>query len=231
MKNSVLGIAMSMSMFLVIYSGMLLYMPSEIVTGIDPVDYQIQNTWDPWTLTSNMTYIEHTISQGSIVQYAFSSVSAEYHVHIVWDTWWGIEAIRARKAVSLLLPNWYSPDITLSKLEGGWDPTINASKIKLSNDQGTIMCYFEDLNVTRNDIAAAWNDNIMNCTVAYGRESYEHDLWTSKDLVFALLSFRLPTVFTNIDPLFAFIMSALFYVPLAYIVFGLLLAVVRGVSA
>ena len=114
----------------------------------------------------------------------------------------------------------WEPYILEHTLVSSWVPEDNASYVEVKfRELEAIDLMFEDTNQTRNDIAQAFTDKEINCTISvpWGYEVREqpNDDLRAREIVMALLTFNLDEVFTSIDPTFGFVMSASIMVPLA----------------
>ncbi len=89
----------------------------------------------------------------------------------------------------------------------------------------------KDWNGSRNDIELAWDEGLMNCTLYASADLDDTNQYLgAREIIFALITFRLPSVYASINPLFGFIMSIFFFVPLAFISFTILMYILHGIG-
>lgn len=218
--------------FIMIFITLAGAVPTVFYTSGVGSDIVLPDEFSAWSLSSNYTDIEHTLVYDSINIYDFRDASVSYHnIHL----WWGsvLEpsgGIQAKRYVGGLnfFPSNLMPNVGAGELIGAWDSTENVSRIKLSDNRGYVIAEFEDLNTSRNGILAAFTDHELNCTITYYGDSSGAEQLGAKEIVFSLLGFKLPEIYTNIHPLVGAMISIIFYVPIAFLVFLTITELIHG---
>ncbi len=217
----------AMTGFLIMFSFFIIYMPSDLYeSGFTPKQYNIPDEFSAFDIMPKDVYIEHTLNYQDSTVYEFNDTQAikiNYCTFIepnIISLWYA----RNKWIIYLYEPEYISPKITKPLLASNWIVSQNCSIVKMD---WLCECVFEDTNTTRNDIELAFDSGEMNCTVYFISER-EENIIGARDIVFALLSFRLPSIYQDIHPLFAIFLSVIIYIPLTFIVFEILMRILHG---
>ncbi len=213
--------------FLITFSFLISYMPEDLFTsGISPQYYNIPDEFSAFDVLPKDTYEEKTLIYQDSTIYEFANTTAikiNYCKFLNPDfiTIWYSQTkwlIYIYEQISLY------PWIGKELLIANWIDDSNCSVVKMNYLIETV---FEDTNTTRNDIGLAFDSGELNCTVYLVSKDTE-DIIGARDIIFALLSFRLPSLYQDVHPLFAIILSIAIYIPLTFIVFSILMTILHG---
>ncbi len=108
--------------------------------------------------------------------------------HITWqffNIWSDFEQMKCLDAYA----------ISKNVLVQAWDADLNVSKIyPVRCDHITIKMWFQDNNLTRNNIGAGFDEGELRCAIGFGFSDYEAKL-QAWDVLGRLLTFQSPEVF------------------------------------
>ena len=221
----------SIIMFLVLFIGMIIYMPDDFINDdITQPDIVIPDYFSAWMTLPRDISIEHTIEKESLsVKYDFTS----YVNQTLWFKVDWIATLHFREFGYYILSYPFTREmnptnVDLNYLLANWNPNYNASFFSVYSEKFRLECLVEDYNGTRNNISSAWDDGYLNVTLAIpSGQSYSESI-TAREMVFALLTFRLPSVLSSVSPLMGFMLSCCVYVPTAIVFYIVFVELVRG---
>jgi len=223
------------TMFLVLTLGIINQCPDEFITGsaYNPRQVSIPDEFTAWSLMPDHISLSRNLTKGSYTEYNFKDA---YNV-----------SIRIRVAFSRFLDDHmrlfsakpdqifagayqypFDPALYKNQLAAYWIEEQNASVVEYTNYIGKITGHFYDQNTSRNDIVTAWEDDEINCTITVPTEWEQDDDLGAREIVIALLSFNLDSVFRDIDPFLGFFMSATIFIPLMYVFFSFVMWGIHG---
>ena len=227
-------------MFVILSTALITYMPSEIYeTGYQSPHYFIPNEFDAWDYVDHDYYIEDTLNTGTKTLYDFSSAFNEtLKVRAKWK--YGLfaydDTIIFETITSQFLFGYFvgalEPVVNKQMLIANWDSDVNMSMVKIRNNKNSFEAYFKDTNVTRNEIDSSWEEGSLNCTISVpkGYLNYQQETLGAREIVFSILTFRLSSVYASVSPLLGFAIASIFYVPIAFIFYYLVVHFLHGGS-
>jgi len=219
-------------LFIVSWVGILNFMPVELYQPEVSQEYFIPDEFDAWDLLPADYMLENTLNKGGTVVYDFSNYfNTTQKYRIRWNTFITTE-IRVEGVASVFFDigiNTYLLEIIdKARLQTSWDNDANVSMVRTQDFRRKIDLYFEDTNTSRNDIGEAYDNNDLNCTIVVATQDQKGEYVSARDLVVALLTYRLPNVLTGVTPLLGFLLSSFIYVPMAFIFFSILVKLLHG---
>jgi hypothetical protein len=122
----------------------------------------------------------------------------------------------------------FVPSLSKGELIAGWDGNQNVSVIEFENLRGKLTGIFADQNATRNEINTAWDDGEIELTIMIPTDWEDDDDLGAREIVIALLTFNLDSVFRDINPALGFLMSASLMVPLLFVFFTVIMWGLHG---
>jgi len=224
--------------FILMFVGLIVYSDNEIWnSGYTPIEMNLPNEFIALNMIGVETGLNKTINYSTVnpdhtVDYDFKE---EYNITANrWAIRWGhvynsldlwvMKDFYGRTYYPFWITGWMKEDIT-----DAWDSDNNASIIRLDLYTKVITLIFEDTNRTRHNIGEAWDDGTMFCTMIIpDRTNLDDGYFSARDMVFALLAFRLPDVLIGVHPLLAHMISIIFYTQLSYLFFMLLTSLLHG---
>lgn len=215
------------------FVGLIVYSDTEIWnSGYSPLEMELPDEFIALNMMGIETGLNKSIAVNTDVIYDFKSELniTGHQWGIRWDYMFdGVELWSIRNFLGM---NYFSEFYNYwdkEQLSDAWDNDNNASLIDVDLYFRDLTLVFEDTNRTRNNIEDAYDDGSMYCTMVIpDRDETGDGYYSARDIVFSLLSFRLPSVFNDIHPLFAHMVSIIFYTQLAYLFFMLLTSLLHG---
>ena len=215
--------------FIVISSFFISYMPNEIYESGLTSSYNIGNEFDAWKITAQGGItLEHTLIKGGWVTYHIEETNLTSDFVVYWN-WLFSNRIRIKRFILASSGEQnMNPYITKNMLIANWNPVFNSSTVRVSDNMGMLEGIFEDTNITRNDISLAWDDGEMNCTILLANAEPLRERIGAKELVYALLNFKVSNIYATIHPLLALMVSVIFYVPIILVFFAVTMWALHG---
>lgn len=213
--------------FLILFSFLIVYMPEELYTsGFTPQYYNLPEEFSAFDVLPKDVYMEKTLTYEGSTVYEFNDTMA---IKINYCKFLNPDCItiwysRTKWIIYIYEEISLYPWIDRNLLISNWINSNNCSVVKMNY---LIECVFEDTNISRNNIGTAFDNGELNCTVYLASEN-ENNIVGARDIIFALLSFRLPSIYSDIHPMFAILLSVLIYVPLTFIVFSVMMKIIHG---
>lgn len=200
------------------------------------VNIYLPDEFDSWIDHGNFTTISHMLNYSydyQSVHYDFSSINPRYRdIRLVT----GVSVLSVVDDAMLRRRNgdWdldftnMEPRLIPDVIIDNWDDNENASIVKVFDQMGYVMVRIADWNTTRNNITASMDEDYLNVTIAYLGVNSGMDEIDARDMILALLTFRLPSLYSDMSPLFGNFMSVFVYIPILMIVFTTLIKVIHG---
>jgi hypothetical protein len=220
-------------MFLILTLGLVNATPTIFFDGVDydPNVVSLPSTFEGWTQLPDYETLNLQLLDGSFTDYFFD-LTVDVRMRVIFNRFneSKIEVFTAR-AQSLF---WgydsrpFEPVLTKSDVVGAFDSTTNVSIIEFVHARGRVTGIFADTNQTRNDIETAYDDRELNCTLAISGDWEDDDDLGAREIVVALLSFNLGSVFTDINPILGFLMSASLMIPTLFVFFTVVMWALHG---
>lgn len=231
MASSNLMSVIQFTLLLLISVALISYMPVEIYSsGYTAKPMIIPDEFDAWDIESRAVYEEKQLVKAIGSQLIFQYLNTTQKYKVSWSYLTNtieVQHLRSESyfdfGITNLIPKTYG-----STLQANWDAEQNASYVQYVSEKRSVDIIWEDYNGTRNDILSAYNDGILNCTLMMSADSFTSQKIGAREIVFALLSFRLPSIFANVHPLMGFLMSLFYYVPLAFITYMIVVWLLHG---
>lgn len=223
------------TMFLVLTLGIINQCPAEFIQGSEynPRQVSIPDEFSAWTLMPDHISLSKNLTKGSYTDYNFKDAyNVSIRVRVGFNRFYdGLIKLASCKPDAIFAGSFqvpFTPTLTKNQLASYWSTEFNASFVEFTNLVGKIHGHFYDQNSTRNDIVTAWEDGEINCTLTVPVEWEEDDDLGAREIIVALLSFNLDSVFRDIDPTLGFFMSATIFVPLMYVFFAFIMWGIHG---
>jgi hypothetical protein len=215
--------------------GLIAYMPDELYTsGYTGTRYTLPEEFDAWSLLPRDYYIYKPLTYQGTTIYDFTSYFNTTQKFRVEYEWLFSNHIVVKGITSQIYDLGYmvyplEPVITKSLLISNWEPTENVSYCVVQDYSRTVELYIIDANGTRNNIGDAYDAGELNCTVTIptSYKQQEQNIG-ARDIVVALITFRLPSVFSSINPIMGFVLSATIMIPLSFIFFAVIMWALHG---
>jgi len=229
---------MTTMMFFVIFiltlSSLITYMPSQLYqTGYQGYKYYIPSEFEAWENLPRDYSIEKQISSGGYKVYDFSKHYNTTQVfQVTWVTIFGNKIVvydvtsQIQQLGIIKFP--FDPKIDRTLLVDSWNNENNVSYITIRTNKWIAELYFEDYNDARNNIGASFDDGTLNCTVVVPSIYPRSEHIGARELVVSILRFRLPQDFIGLNPMLGIIISCIFYVPLVFIFFNVIMIILHG---
>jgi len=222
--------------FLLTFMALVTYMPEELLNiGYSSTVGDLPEEFKGWELLPADYYIDLQITTGSVVIYDFTdALNSSFKVAVAWDHFYspsGISIIWNKKPENLYFPSYeyFDPNpIDNVTLLTYWNSQGNTSFIEMDSSTKHIDAEFIDPNGTRMDIDTAYGEGTLNCSIYVPTNYDKGERVTARDIVTALLTFRLPSVLTATPPLFSFLITATIYVLMSFVFFAIIMQVFHG---
>lgn len=220
--------------FLISWMGLISAMPSDLYeSGYTSPGVIIPDEFEAWDYYPQDIWIEKQLIKGGKVKYDFETdynLSQKYRID--WNTFISNE-IQVRYARGLFLDFGVTyqtllPFIDKTYLIAHFDYESNYTLMKYGPGPVNIICYFEDFNSTRNDIGLAYDAGELNCTISIPTSQEDKSVIGAREIILALLTFRIPSVYKEVHPLLGFLMSLMVYVPVAFMFFAIGIKILHG---
>ena len=215
--------------------GLIAYMPTELYTsGYTGTRYVLPDEFEAWTNIPRDFSITKPLAFGGITVYDFSdyfNTTQKFRIEYEYVL---SNNIVVKGLTSQIFDFGFmvyplQPVVTKALLLSSWDSTENVSYIVVQDYSRITELYFIDANGTRNDIEDAYDDGELNCTVAVPTSFIEPSEYIgARDIVVALITFRLPSVFADVNPIMGFVLSATLMIPLSFIFFAIIMWALHG---
>ncbi len=225
-------------MFLILSLGMIGFTPSIFIGGSEynPTDVVLPDEFNAWSQMPSYNSIIANLSKyppSADTEFDFyNEGGSTINILVRWNMFFD-----GRMRVFATIPSNFSlgsnkipmvPTLRKSDMVGAWNPTANASEIEFRSVRGMATGYFRDQNDTRNDIDQAWTDGEIEAEFVVASDWESDETLGAREIVIALLTFNLPSVFREIHPLLGFVMSATIMVPLMFIFFSVVMWGLHG---
>lgn len=220
------------------FVGLIVYSDSEVWnSGYSPIEMNLPDEFIALNMIGIETGLNKTINYSIVhpdhtVDYDFKEelniTGSRYAIRwgYVYNSLdiWEMKKFYGRTYYPLWITGWMKEDLI-----DAWDSDNNASIITLDLYTKVIKLIFEDTNRTRNNIDDAWEDGTMFCTMIIpDRTNLDDGYFSARDIVFALLTFRLPSVLVDVHPLLSHSISLIIYTQLSYLFLMLLSVLLHG---
>ena len=214
--------------------GLIAYMPTELYTsGYTGTRYTLPDEFEAWTiLPRDFSITKPLVYEGKTV-YDFSDYFNTTQKFRVEYEYIFSENIIVKGMTSQIFDFGFmvyplQPVVTKALLVSSWEPTENVSYVVVQDYSRIVELYIIDANGTRNDIEDAYDDGELNCTIAIPTSYQTSEYIGARDIVVALITFRLPSVFNNVNPIMGFVLSATLMIPLSFIFFAVIMWALHG---
>jgi len=232
-ESSNLKFIMYFVMFMLISVALIAYMPPQLyISGYQGKETILPEEFDIWSLVPKYESLSGQLPTGGLLE--LNVPNSTQRVELAWNVFFANQI----QVYHYKSENKYSfsrsildPIVYKSHLLNNWDDNENGSLITFTKYGASADIEFKDWNGSRNDISLAWNEGLLNCTLYSSSDIDESNQYLgAREIIFALITFRLPSVYASINPLFGFIMSIFFFVPLAFISFTILMYILHGIG-
>lgn len=215
------------------FVGLIVYSDTEFWnTGYSPIEMHLPSEFIALNLIGIETGLNKTITLSDDIPYDFKDelniTGNQYGIR--WGYMWdAAELWSMKKFFGMIYYPQFIDYFEKEDLINAWDADNNASIIKVELTFKYITLIFEDTNRTRNNIEDAYDDGIMFCTMIIpDRTNLDDGHFSARDIVFALLTFRLPSVLVDIHPFLAHMISIVIYTQLSYLFFMIITTFLHG---
>lgn len=218
--------------FMLTFAGLVTYMPSNLYkSGYQSQWYDIPTEFDAWSLNPSDYGLSGQLLKTSFLELDFTpyfntTQKVRLEWHILFANRIDVYSIQNQFMGSDLKDE--LEDIRKSDLIDGWTSKENYSHIIIHDYARHFDFYFEDYNGSRNNIESAWNDGKLNVTCVAPSGYSMKEYIGAREIIVSLLTFRLPSIFTTLHPLFGFVISIIFYIPIAFIFFYVMISLIHG---
>ncbi|MBA7490924.1 hypothetical protein ES702_01467 [subsurface metagenome] len=219
--------------FIMMFVGLIIYSDSEVWnSGYTPFEMNLPDEFVALNMIGTETGLNKTITEDTDTKYDFKDelniTNNRYGIRWGftgnWIELWELKKFFGNTYFSERIMVWNKDDLI-----NAWDSDNNASIIKVNILYKTITIIFEDTNRTRHNIADSYDDGTMYCTMIIpDRTNLDDGYFSARDIVFALLTFRLPDILADIHPLLSHMISLIIYIQLSYLFFMLLTTLLHG---
>ena len=225
------------TIFLVLSLGLIGFTPGRFIGEIDydPGTVSLPSEFDAWSLLpefTNMTQDLDKYPPDARTTFDFSlygNSTLKVEVQFNW-LWVGKIQLYQLPTANLFfaynIP--FNPGLFKDDLIAGWDNENNVTLIEFTNPRGRITGTFRDQNDTRNNIGTAWDDGEIELTITVPHKWGEDNDLGAREVVLALLTFNLGSIFTSISPTMGFLMSASLMIPLMFVTFSVVMWALHG---
>ena len=232
-EGSNLKFVMYFVMFMLVSVALIAYMPTELyISGYQGKETLLPDDFDIWSVVPKEEAISGQVTSGSLL--TLNVPDSTQRVELAWNIFFANQIqVYHYKSENKYAYNRESllPIVYKSTILNNWDDDVNGSLITFKRYTASADIEFEDWNGSRNDIALAWDEGLMNCTLYASADLDDANQYLgAREIIFALITFRLPSVYASINPLFGFIMSIFFFVPLAFISFTIIMYIIHGIG-
>ena len=214
--------------------GLIAYMPTELYTsGYTGTRYTLPDEFNAWhILPRDFSITKPLVYEGTTV-YDFSdyfNTTQKFRIEYeyIFSNNIVVKGITSQIFDFGFMVYPLQPVVTKALLLSSWEPTENVSYIVVQDYSRTVELYVIDANGTRNDIEDAYDDGELNCTIAIPTSYQTSEYIGARDIVVALITFRLPSVFNNVNPIMGFVLSATLMIPLSFIFFAVIMWALHG---
>jgi len=220
--------------FLITSMGLIAYMPTELYTsGYTGTRYTLPDEFEAWTILPRDFSITKPLAYEGTTVYDFSDYFNTTQKFRVEYEYIFSENIVVKGMTSQIFDFGFmvyplQPVVTKALLLSSWEPNENVSYIVVQDYSRIVELYIIDANGTRNDIEDAYDDGELNCTIAIPTSYQTSEYIGARDIVVALITFRLPSVFANVNPIMGFVLSATLMIPLSFIFFAVIMWALHG---
>jgi len=220
--------------FLITAMGLIEYMPIELYTsGYTGTRYTLPDEFDAWTLLPRDYSITKPLTYEGNTLYDFSNYfNTTQKFRVEWKWVFSNELVFKGITSQVYDLGFFVynllPVVTKPLLVSNWDAQNNVSYIVLQDYKRTIEAYIFDANSTRNNIADAYDAGELNCTIAVPTPYQTSEYVGARDIIVALITFRLPSVFNTVNPIMGFVLSAMLMIPLSFIFFAIIMWALHG---
>jgi len=214
--------------------GLIAYMPTELYTsGYTGTRYTLPDEFEAWTILPRDFSITKPLAYEGTTVYDFSDYFNTTQKFRVEYEYIFSENIVVKGMTSQIFDFGFmvyplQPVVTKALLLSSWEPNENVSYIVVQDYSRIVELYIIDANGTRNDIEDAYDDGELNCTIAIPTSYQTSEYIGARDIVVALITFRLPSVFANVNPIMGFVLSATLMIPLSFIFFAVIMWALHG---
>jgi len=215
--------------------GLIAFMPTELYTsGYTGTRYTLPDEFESWTLLPRDFSITKPLAYNGITVYDFSDYYNTTQKFRIEYEYIFSEHIIAKGITSQLFNIGFmlyplQPVVTKALLVSSWDSLNNVSYVPVQDYSRIVELYFIDANGTRNNIEDAYDDGELNCTIAVPTAyKQQTEVIGARDIIIALITFRLPSVFVNVNPIMGFVLSATLMIPLSFIFFAVVMWALHG---
>jgi hypothetical protein len=222
------------AMFLILTLGLVNMAPPIFIDGVDyrPDSVHLPDAFDAWAHLPGYETINLALVNGDFTDYIFDSLEVDARIRVLFNRFneSEIEIFTARADTTF----WgydsrpFDPVIGKNDLLAVWNPDENSSIIDFAHAKGRVTGIFVDTNATRNDIDQAFDDRELNCTIAITGDWADDDDLGAREIVVALLTFNLDSVFRDINPVLGFMMSATIMIPTLFVFFSVIMWALHG---
>lgn len=234
-ENSNLRFIMYFVMFMLVSVALITFMPPELyISGYQgkEVYFPDDDVFDIWSVVPKEEAISGQLASGTILELDIPDTTQK--AELVWNVLFSNQIL----VYHYKSENKYSfnreqllPIVYKTNLLDNWEDAENGSFIVFTRYSASMDIEFEDWNGSRNDISLAWDDGLLNCTLYASADLSDTNQYIgAREIIFALVTFRLPSIYATINPLFGFIMSIFFFIPLAFISFTVILWIIHGMG-
>lgn len=223
------------TMFIVLTLGLINLAPNEFIEGtsFNPRQIEIPDQFDAWAVIPDHISLNHNLTKGSYTEYDFKAAyNLSIRIRVSFNRFLdGRMKLFSAKPDQIFagasqIP--FVPVLTKNELAAHWNPDTNVSTIEYTNVIGKITGFYYDANTSRNDLISAWENDEINCTITVPTEWESDDDLGAREIVLALLTFNLDSVFRDIDPTLGFFMSATIFVPILFVFFTVIMWGIHG---
>ncbi len=213
--------------FIATWMGLIMYMPNELYSsGYDYPYPNIPEEFRAYDTLPSETELEKNLNKGSSTIYEFTEEKTA--IKVTYDTIYWSDLIVLFYSKTKFIVYIYEeiplyPPIDKVTLTNNWDSYNNISIVKMTY---LVDCKFEDANTSRNDIGLAFEDGNLNCTIYM--KAKDSDIIGAKEIVLSLLTFRIPSIYPSIHPLFGYLISVIIYVPIVFATFAIFIKILHG---
>lgn len=221
------------AMFLILTLGLVNMAPDMFIgdSEYNPDTVTLPDSFTAWTQLPGYETITHNLTDGDFTDYFFNR-TVDARVRVIFNRFGDeeIEVFTARSDATF----WgydsrpFDPVLRQNDLVAVWNTVTNQSIIEFNHPKGRVTGIFTDANQTRNNITTAWNDRELTCTIAITGDWEDDDDLGAREIVMALLTFNLDSVFRDINPVLGFFMSATIMIPTLFVFFSVVMWALHG---
>lgn len=245
--------AMSLTLFIVLYTSFIVYMPSEITTPISPQLRPIPSDFDLIKTLGYYTSRVQNISENAMLFNAWSLIdfspeitytnnsyimgNSSQRYGFFWTTATDPDSIELIAFDNVVVAGFfhvdYLPVLDKDDIVEAWDSVNNCSFFSMRSMKNVVGVFIYDTNMTRNDIDACWDEGSLQVELRIydGVDAVENDVRDLRDgwsLIRAVVSFRLDQEYEMASPIFGYFLSIMFYIPLIFLSLWGINVVVHG---